>query len=187
MPNQIHAAIEKKALIIPSPIGEIGLCVDERDDMLTNVFLRPGILRMIPLPSGEDDPVLLEAKKQFAEYFAGKRSDFSLPCHGVVGRGLLGQVLLAVMHIPYGETVTAQEIADTLPPVVEDVETPDPSITLSDAVRGALFYNPLPIVIPCHRVKDEGGEPFFAGSPRQQQALLELEKRFRANFAGDQP
>ena len=174
------AELHKKAILMDSPIGKLGLCCNE-EGKLTNLFLRPGILQLIPLPSGEKEPVLIEAKKQLEEYFAGNRAAFELPYRIAVSRDLLGQLLMLIQKIPYGATMTVDEIALQMPPV----KGGDPSLSMAEAVRGALFFNPLPILIPCHRVIDPDSDSTYAGSPEQQKTLLALEQRYLPFLDGD--
>lgn len=92
--------------------------------------------------AGNDpDPVLAEAEKQLTEYFAGQRREFDLPLASE-GTEFQKKVWAQLRKIPYGETVTYGEIAKRL----------GLATIVSRAVGAANGANPLPIVVPCHRV-----------------------------------
>ncbi len=86
---------------------------------------------------GEADPLVAEGLRQLAEYFSGNRRSFALPLAGA--EGLNGAVRREMAAIPYGETRTYGEIARRLG-------------VPAQAVGQACGANPLPVVIPCHRV-----------------------------------
>ena len=99
------------------------------------------------------------------EYFAGKRTSFDLPLEpeGTPYRKKVWQVLT---EIPYGQTMTYGEIAR---------RTGNPQA--SRAVGGANHHNPIPIVIPCHRVIGAGGKlTGYAGGLPRKEFLLALER-----------
>lgn len=119
-------------------------------------------------PQGErvDDPVLDEAERQLSEYFDGKRTEFDLPLASE-GSEFQKKVWAELRRIPYGETATYGDIARRLgyEPVI------------SRAVGVANASNPLPIVVPCHRVIGSDGKlTGYAGGVDRKQALLELEQ-----------
>ena len=86
---------------------------------------------------GETTPLLAEATRQLAAYFGGRLTTFDLPFDW--GTGLHAQVRRAMAAIPFGETRTYGDIAKT-------VGAP------AQAVGQACGANPIPILIPCHRV-----------------------------------
>jgi len=111
-------------------------------------------------------PVLLEAERQLAEYFAGTRRAFSLPLD-FAGTEFQCSVWAALLTIPYGETRSYGEIARQIgnPKAVR-------------AVGAANGRNPLSIVAPCHRVIGGNGElTGFAGGLATKAFLLALETR----------
>lgn len=94
-------------------------------------------------PAGEPTPLLLEAKRQLAAYFAGKRRRFELPL-APAGSPTELRVWELMRDIPYGETRTYGDLGHRL--------------DLSPRVVGqACGRNPLPILIPCHRVTGSDG------------------------------
>jgi epoxyqueuosine reductase len=108
---------------------------------------------------------------QLEEYFAGRRGLFSIPLD-LRGTPFQLQVWETLARIPYGETRSYGEIAGKIgrPKAVR-------------AVGQANHVNPVPILIPCHRVIGSSGDPvgYGGGIPLKKQ-LLTLEKKFRCNF-----
>ncbi|MGB6010989.1 MAG: methylated-DNA--[protein]-cysteine S-methyltransferase [Desulfobacterales bacterium] len=109
---------------------------------------------------------LEEAVHQLEAYFAGKLKKFSLNmCLDVTS--FQKKVLTALQQIPYGETASYGEVA-------EKIGNP----SASRAVGQANARNPIPIVIPCHRVVGSNGTlTGFGGGIEVKQALLDLEQR----------
>ena len=107
-----------------------------------------------------------EAVRQLHEYFAGRRSAFDLPL-APAGTAFQRTVWRALQEIPYGATISYGELA-------RRVGNPK----ASRAVGSANGKNPLPIVIPCHRViASDGGLGGFGGGLPTKQGLLDLEQR----------
>jgi len=108
---------------------------------------------------------------QLTEYFGGSRREFDLPLDPQVTE-FQGLVLAALQAIPYGETRSYREIA-------EAIGKP----TALRAVGGANASNPLPIVIPCHRVIGSGGDlTGFGGGMEAKRYLLDLERSHSGLF-----
>lgn len=111
---------------------------------------------------------LEEASVQVNEYLSGKRRSFDLPLSYDVSE-FREAVLEAIMDIPYGETRTYSEIAS---------EAGSPKA--ARAVGTACAENPIPIIIPCHRVvPSSGGIGSYAGGSVMKQKLLDLENDSR--------
>ena len=111
-----------------------------------------------------DNAVLALARKQLGEYFAGKRTLFELPL-GPRGTAFQRDVWRTLASIPYGETVSYAQLA---------ARVGKPSAMR--AVGAANGRNPLPIVLPCHRVIGaDGSLTGFGGGLPTKQFLLELE------------
>lgn len=107
-----------------------------------------------------------EAVRQLREYFAGKRTGFDLPL-APQGTAFQRSVWRQLQEIPYGETISYGELA-------RRVGNPK----ASRAVGSANGANPLPIVIPCHRViAGDGTLGGFGGGLPTKQTLLALEQR----------
>ena len=112
------------------------------------------------------DPVLDATETQLAEYFAGDRKEFDLPLAND-GTEFQQKVWGELRRIPYGETASYSEIAARLgyEPVV------------SRAVGAANGANPIPVVVPCHRVIGSNGTlTGYAGGVERKQILLDLER-----------
>lgn len=119
-----------------------------------------------PRGTRSPDPVLDEAERQLGEYFDGKRTEFDLPLASE-GSEFQKKVWAELRRIPYGETATYGDIARRLgyEPVI------------ARAVGVANASNPLPIVVPCHRVIGSDGKlTGYAGGIDRKRTLLELEQ-----------
>jgi methylated-DNA-[protein]-cysteine S-methyltransferase len=107
-----------------------------------------------------------QAIRQLKEYFAGKRVDFDLPL-APEGTEFQRTVWQRLQEIPYGETISYGELA-------KRVGNPK----ASRAVGAANGQNPIPIVIPCHRVIGANGKlTGFGGGLPTKEALLALEAK----------
>ncbi len=106
-----------------------------------------------------------EAARQLDEYFAGQRRQFGLPVDLRLAHGFRRSVLAHLPLIPYGMTESYAQVAAAAgsPRAVR-------------AVGSACARNPVPIVVPCHRVvRSDGSSGGYAGGPDAKQALLTLE------------
>jgi methylated-DNA-[protein]-cysteine S-methyltransferase len=106
-----------------------------------------------------------EAARQLEEYFGGRRTQFDLPVDLRLSAGFRRSVLTYLPAITYGETASYQSVADAIrnPKAVRAVGT-------------ACATNPLPVVIPCHRViRSDGQIGAYLGGPEIKQQLLDLE------------
>ncbi len=148
-------------LRLDSPIGELTLFA--RDGRLVGVHFPPGVP---PAHSAEGtDPVLEAAATQLREYFAGARTGFDLPL-ALDGTAFQREAWLALADIPYGQTVSYGEQARRL-------GRPD-AVRAVGAANGA---NPIPIVLPCHRVVGaDGSLTGFGGGLEAKRRLLDLER-----------
>jgi methylated-DNA-[protein]-cysteine S-methyltransferase len=106
-----------------------------------------------------------EARRELDLYFDGKLTEFDLPIDWQLTGGFRGRVQRAINRIPYGQTRTYTEMAR--------------SAGNERAVRAAgtaCGSNPIPIVVPCHRVlRSGGGLGGYGGGLPMKEALLELE------------
>ncbi|MBR6204005.1 MAG: methylated-DNA--[Candidatus Methanomethylophilaceae archaeon] len=142
-------------------IGTISISEDG-DGNLTGVYLPNTNL---PKMDVSESQVIAEAFDQVDEYLSGKRRKFDLPLdYGVTG--FRRTVLEELERIPYGETRTFKEIAESIG-----------SPKAYRAVGTACAANPLPIIIPCHRVvPSSGGVGSYAGGEALKKRLIEHEK-----------
>ncbi len=155
-----------------SPIGELMVAVTPRglacvafegeqyrDEVLRRIG-RQISPRILPSAKGTD-----EWRRELDEYFAAKRTRFELHIDRRLIHGIARDVLVQTSRIGFGETKTYGEIA-------KKIGHP----TAARAVGRALGSNPIPIVIPCHRVIGASGKlTGYAGGLDRKIALLELE------------
>jgi methylated-DNA-[protein]-cysteine S-methyltransferase len=133
----------KRRARLCTPIGT--LLLQECDGRLTDLtIIPPG--ELLPDVGAEKGPVLDRALSELEEYFAGRRTSFDLPL-AITARSEFGQhVLQRLFEVPYGETISYGELA---------AQAGSPRA--ARAVGRVMAANPLPIIIPCHRVVLAGG------------------------------
>lgn len=152
---------------LESPVGE--LRVVERGGAVAAIgfapFQAPGDGR--PLGARDDHhPVLADAVRQLRGYFAGELTDFDLPL-APAGSDFQQRVWAQLRLIGYGETASYGEVARRL----------GHTNAASRAVGLANGRNPIPIVIPCHRVIGANGTlTGYAGGLERKQTLLGVEQ-----------
>ncbi|MGP0071192.1 MAG: methylated-DNA--[protein]-cysteine S-methyltransferase [Bryobacteraceae bacterium] len=152
-----------------SPIGELLLAADEAG--LRHILFADGREPAKPRPDwrpvGNDDATpLRETIGQLRAWFAGELREFDLPL-APEGSAFHQRVWRELLNIPYGETITYGELARRIG-----------SPNASRAVGRANGANPIPIVIPCHRVIGSDGKltGYGGGLPRKE-FLLALERK----------
>ncbi len=144
---------------IATPIGALRIC--EEDGAICAIDFTKGAL----YPPGT--PLLQEAARQLAAYFAGTLTDFDLPLR-LEGTAFRLRCWEALRTIPYGETISYGEQARRIgrPKAVR-------------AVGGANHHNPISIVVPCHRVIGADGTlTGYGGGIDVKAWLLAHEKKF---------
>jgi methylated-DNA-[protein]-cysteine S-methyltransferase len=143
----------------------VGLPTEAVDDFLGRLADRVS-------PSIVEAPVTLDvARRELDEYFSGRRESFDLPLDWrLVPGGFYRKVLRATSRLPFGITATYGEIA---------AKAGNPRA--HRAAGTALGSNPLPIVVPCHRIIRSGGDPGnYGGGPELKKWLLRLEGSLEA-------
>ena len=144
-----------------TPLGPMVL--GEEDGAIVRLYLPNS---PTPRLMSHATPLLAEGERQLTEYFAGKRPNFDLPLDPE-GTPFQQKVWRALLDIPYGQTRTYGDIARA-------VNSPRGF----RAVGMANNRNPIPILVPCHRVVGAGGALVgYAGGLELKAALLELERR----------
>jgi methylated-DNA-[protein]-cysteine S-methyltransferase len=147
--------------VVDSPVGELLLRGD--GEALTGVYFSP-----FERPDGEPDdhdPVLAETRQQLKEYFAGERQEFDLPL-APSGTGFQLRVWAALREIPYATTASYGEIARRL----------ELGSRGARAVGLANGSNPIPIIVPCHRVIGaDGSLTGYGGGIDRKRTLLAVE------------
>lgn len=142
------------------PFGRFG--VEEKEGAVTHLYLNPA---GAVLPAEErETPLLAEAMRQLAEYFAGERREFELPL-APEGTPFMRRVWAELVKVPYGAIATYGEIA-------ERIGNPGGS----RAVGLANNRNPIAIIILCHRIIGSSGKLVgYAGGVELKERLLALE------------
>ena len=116
--------------------------------------------RILGAPERTDD-----VRRQLDAYFTGERTTFDLPIDWRLVRGFAGQVLRATARIPFGSVSSYRQVA---------AEAGSPNAYR--AAGNALGSNPIPIVVPCHRVLHAGGGlGGYTGGLERKRYLLALE------------
>jgi methylated-DNA-[protein]-cysteine S-methyltransferase len=153
---------------IGSPVGELTLVAE--DGRLTGVYFPHHWYRPDPATFGRpSDAGFGEARRQFAEYFAGQREGFDLPL-GARGDEFQHRVWDRLAAIPYGHTVTYGELA-------RELAGAGGGQVLAKDVGAAVGRNPLSVVVPCHRVVGKDGRlTGYAGGLARKRFLLDLEE-----------
>ncbi len=149
-----------------SPIGWLLILFD--DEGLNEIqwsdpsqkILTPG------LESFHYHPLALKAKNQLREYFQGKRQHFDLPVNLKKGTPYQKNVWRALLSVPFGKTISYKDEAKIIG-----------NIKHVRSVALANSYNPLPIIIPCHRVIGcDGSLRGYRGGVDKKKFLIDLEK-----------
>lgn len=154
---------------MPSPVGELMLVAS--DSQLAGVYFTPhpdgGIVSGTWLRASGGtaaDAILTKARAQLTDYFAGTVTEFDLPL-GPQGTPFQTRVWEALRSIPHGRTISYGELARRLgaPKAMR-------------AVGAANGRNPIPIIVPCHRVIGARGDlTGFGGGLERKRWLLEHE------------
>ena len=148
---------------IDTPVGPLRLVATA--DGLTAVEFSP-FRDSVPGERDDEHPVLVAAAAQLAEYFDGARTDFDLPL-APSGTDFQQRVWAELRRIGYGQTASYGEVAHRL----------GLTNAASRAVGLANGRNPLPIVVPCHRVIGANGTLVgYAGGIERKRLLLDLER-----------
>jgi len=155
-----------------SPLGELLVAVTPR-----------GLVRLAYDDEGVEDEVLAELaervsprvlrapertdaiRRELDDYFAGRGRDFVTRIDWSLVRGFAGEVLRATARVPFGSVTTYRDVADAAG-----------SPRAYRAAGNALGSNPIPIVVPCHRVLHAGGGlGGYTGGLDRKRKLLRLE------------
>ena len=176
--SKIAAAAEQEGLLdvayttLDTPIGTLLLAATRR-----------GLVRIV-LPDQDEEEALTElatavsprvlqwparldeARRELEQYFEGRRRRFELDLdHRLRHAGFQRQVLRAIERIPFGSTLSYAQVAGRAG-----------NARACRAAGSALGRNPIPIVVPCHRVlRSSGAVGEYGGGPEMKRYLLELE------------
>ena len=168
-----EALPEPRRVLFPSPIGVVG--VEARDEVITRVAIVPvgreraSYTALAELKRSPESDFLEEVVGRFSEYFAGARRNLDLR-FDLRDTGLdpfSRRVLKQATRIPYGRTRTHQDVAV--------------AVGRADGYRqvlAILMANPLPILVPCHRVvPSKAGAGSWVGGAKKKEWLLKMEAR----------
>jgi methylated-DNA-[protein]-cysteine S-methyltransferase len=150
-----------RLLLASTPRGlvRLGLPNQDSDELLVELADRVSP-RVLEAPAGFD-----EARRELELYFEGRLDTFDVPLDWSLSDGFRLEVQRAIAQIPYGETRSYRQVAT--------------SAGNERAVRAAgtaCGRNPLPLVVPCHRVlRSGGGLGGYGGGLEMKRALLKLE------------
>ncbi len=154
---------------IKTPIGII--TIEEKSNKIIELQLNSNLAQ--PIKENEqikETPLLIEAEKQLTEYFNKTRTKFDLPL-APQGTDFMKRVWKELTQIPYGETRTYKQIAQKIG-----------NEKASRAVGMANNKNPIPIIIPCHRVIGANNKLVgYALGLDKKEFLLDLEKSNNKN------
>ncbi len=149
-------------LVATTPRGLVRLAyVDYSDEDTVLEHLAAHVSpRILAAPRRLDEP-----RRELEEYFAGARRSFDLPVDWQLTRGFARRVLQATAKIPFGATATYKQVASEAG-----------NALASRAAGNALGSNPIPIVVPCHRILHSGGGlGGYTGGVDKKRLLLGVE------------
>ena len=148
-------------VLAATPVGLLTVSYRERDPVLDELAAKVSP-RVLALPRRLD-----VTRRQLDAYFAGRRRRFELPLDWSLASAFQRTVLAEVARVPYGRVATYAEVATA-------IGRP----TASRATGGASARNPIPIVVPCHRViGSDGSLTGYGGGIERKRWLLAHEKR----------
>ncbi len=178
---RLHAAVARRAAAeglldvahgtYDSPLGTLTVMVTPRG-LVRLSYPGEQVPAQLDEIAARVSPRILEApeltdpvRRQLDEYFAGKRHAFDVPIDWRLVAGFAGNVLRATTRIPFGAVSSYREVA-----------TAAGSPNAYRAAGNALGSNPIPIVVPCHRVLHAGGGlGGYTGGVERKRFLLTLE------------
>ncbi|MFZ2530316.1 MAG: methylated-DNA--[protein]-cysteine S-methyltransferase [Rhodococcus sp. (in: high G+C Gram-positive bacteria)] len=170
---EAHAAglLDLAYRVVDSPVGSllvaatdagivrVAFAVEGHDDILDDLATRISP-RILEAPARLDT-----ATRQLDEYFHGRRRTFDLPLDLRLATGFRREVIVHLPEIGYGHTAS-----------YADVAAASGSPRAVRAVGTACAKNPLPVIVPCHRVvRSDGGIGQYAGGVDAKRTLLRLE------------
>ena len=157
-------------LLMPSPIGR--LAIEFRGTVVTRLVVQPSrreAKNFRSLDKIQLTDFLMEALGRLSEYFAGVRSDpeINVDLSGSDLDAFQRRVLKEVRRVPYGKSWSYKKLAEA-----------SGRRTAYNLVRSVLSMNPIPILIPCHRVlPTKGGAGAWIGGTKKKERLLRIEKK----------
>ena len=152
----------RNELVVASPVGKLRLVASEKG--LVAIDVRNNAKQEVTARNPSAQAVLIQTKKQLEQYFAGKRTTFDVALD-LVGTEFQVQAWRALCRIPFGKTISyGQQAANIKKPKA------------CRAVGSANGKNPIPIIVPCHRVvASDGSLGGYSLGLRMKKQLLALE------------
>ena len=151
--------------VMNSPVGKIEIIEENEKIVELNIYNEEKNEKKNNIIE-KDTKLLLETQKQLKEYFEGKRTKFEIPLNPK-GTEFMKKVWKELLNIPYGEVRTYKEIAEKIG-----------NSKASRAVGMANNKNPIPIIIPCHRVIGSNNKLVgYALGLDMKKYLLDLERK----------
>ena len=149
-------------LVIASPVGKLRLVASEKG--LVAIDVRNNAKQVVTAKDASAQAILITTKKQLEQYFAGKRTSFDVALD-LVGTEFQVQAWRALCRIPFGKTISyGQQAAKIKKPKA------------FRAVGSANGKNPIPIIVPCHRVvSSDGSLGGYSLGLKMKKQLLALE------------
>ena len=152
----------RNELVVASPVGKLTLVASEKG--LVAIDVRNNSAQVVTAPNASAEAILLKTKKQLEQYFAGKRTTFDVALD-LVGTEFQVQAWRALCRIPFGKTISYGQQAS-------NIKKPK----AFRAVGSANGKNPIPIIVPCHRVvASDGSLGGYALGLKMKKQLLTLE------------
>jgi methylated-DNA-[protein]-cysteine S-methyltransferase len=147
-------------IVAVTPRGVVRIAYPGEEDRVLEELADGVSPRVLLAPQRTD-----EARRELEAYFEGRRQTFDLPIDWSLVRGFTLGVLKATAGVPYGHVATYGEMAASAG-----------SPRAARAAGNALHINPIPIVVPCHRIVPvSGGIGKYGGGEERKKFLLELE------------
>ena len=152
----------RNQLVIASPVGKLRLVASEKG--LVAIDVRNSVKQVVTAKNPSAQTILIKTQKQLEQYFAGKRTSFDVALD-LVGTEFQVQAWRALCRIPFGKTISyGQQAAIIKKPKA------------FRAVGSANGKNPIPIIVPCHRVvAGDGSLGGYSLGLKMKKQLLALE------------
>ena len=152
----------RNTLVMSSPVGKLTLVASKNG--LVAIDVRNNAKQVVTAKDASAQSILLKTKKQLEQYFAGKRTSFDIALD-LVGTEFQVKAWRALCRIPFGKTITYGQQAS-------NIKKPK----AFRAVGSANGKNPIPIIVPCHRVvASDGSLGGYSLGLKMKKQLLALE------------
>ena len=152
----------RNTLVMSSPVGKLTLVASKNG--LVAIDVRNNAKQVVTAKDASAQAILLKTKKQLEQYFAGKRTSFDVALD-LVGTEFQVKAWRALCRIPFGKTISYGQQAS-------NIKKPK----AFRAVGSANGKNPIPIIVPCHRVvAGDGSLGGYSLGLKMKKQLLALE------------